>query len=108
MGKEKKQAKEKPLEKMTVLELREIAKQIEGVMGVHGMNKPELVAIVKESRGIKDAPKEKSGATTKQIKAKIKQLKAQRGKALTESDKVMAARRRRQISRLKKKTRRAA
>jgi hypothetical protein len=108
MAKDKKQAKEKPLEKMTVIELREIAKQIEGVVGVHGMNKPELIAIVKESRGIKEAPKDKETATTKQIKSKIKQLKAKRQKALEEKDAVVAQRSRRQISRLKKRTRRAA
>jgi hypothetical protein len=104
----KKEVKEKPIEKMTVLELREIAKQIDGVIGVHGMNKPELIAVIKESRGIKDAPKEKAGDTTKEIKAKIKQLKGQRKQALEEKNDAIATRKRRQISRLKKKTRRAA
>lgn len=104
----KKEAKEKPLDKMTVKDLREIAKQIEGVAGVHGMNKMELLAVIKESRGIKDSPKAKQGASTKQIKAKIKQLKIHRRQALEQENRPLATRYRRQISRLKKKTRRAA
>jgi hypothetical protein len=108
MAKDKKEAKEKPLDKMTVKDLREIAKQIEGIVGVHGMNKTELLAEIKESRGIKDTPKAKPGATTKQLKAKIKSLKGQRSQALESKDSVLATRYRRQISRIKKKTRRAA
>lgn len=108
MAAKKKGEKEKPLEKMTVTELRAIAKQIEGVVGVHGMNKSELLAIIKEARGIKEDPKAKTGASTKEIKAKLKVLKAHRAEALAAKDKIMATRIRRQISRLKKKTRRAA
>ncbi len=103
MAAKKKVEKEKPLEKMTAPELREIAKQIEGVVGVHGMNKTELVSIIKEARGIKETPK--SGATTKQIKAKLKVVKLKRIEALEAKDKQAATRYRRQVSRLKKKTR---
>jgi hypothetical protein len=102
----KKEAKEKPLDKMTVKDLREIAKQIEGVVGVHGMNKMELLAVIKEARGIKDSSK--PGASTKQLKAQIKQLKVNRRQALEGKNSPLATRYRRQISRLKKKTRRAA
>lgn len=107
MGKEKAE-KEKPLDKMTVKELREIGKGIEGIVGVHGMNKPELLSAIKEARGIQDAPKAKVGASTKELKAKIKTLKAQRKGALEAKDSVKATRYRKQISRLKKKTRQAA
>jgi hypothetical protein len=103
MAAKKKVEKEKPLEKMTATDLREIAKQIEGVVGVHGMNKTELVSIIKEARGITEAPK--SGATTKQIKAKLKVAKVKRIEALEANDKKAATRYRRQVSRLKKKTR---
>jgi hypothetical protein len=103
-----KEAKEKPLDKLTVKDLREMAKQIEGVTGVHGMNKAELLAVIKEARGIKDTPKAKPGASTKQLKAQIKQLKVHRRQALEEKNRPLATRYRRQISRLKKKTRRAA
>lgn len=108
MAKDKKEAKEKPLDKMTVKDLREIAKETEGVVGVHGMNKPELLAVIKEARGIQDSPKAKAGASTKELKAHIKQLKGQRRQALDEKNGLLATRYRRQISRLKKKTRRAA
>lgn len=108
MAKGKKEAKEKPLDKMTVKELRDIAKEIEGVAGVHGMNKSELLAAIKESRGIKDSPKAKAGASTKEIKAKISTLKSKRQESLTAKDKILSKRYRRQISRLKKKSRSAA
>ena len=108
MGGKKKDVKEKPLDKMTVKELREIALQIEGLVGVHGMNKPELLEVIKEVRGITDSPKAKTGASTKEIKSKLKGLKTKRQEALTAKDKTLATRFRRQISKLKKKTRRAA
>lgn len=108
MAADKKAEKEKPLDKMTVKELREVAKEIEGLVGVHGMNKPELLATIKEARGIVEKPKAKTGASTKEIKAKIQTLKSKRDEALSAKDKVLSTRYRRQISRLKKKSRRAA
>lgn len=108
MGAKKKGEKEKPLEKMTVVELREIAKQIEGIVGVHGMNKAELLTTIREERGIAEPPKTNSSVDTKKVKEKIRALKAKRGEALAAKDKAIATRLRRQISRLKKQTRRAA
>ena len=53
MGKKKeKEKKEKPLAKMTAKELRELALTLEGIVGVHAMNKNELIAAVKEAKGI--------------------------------------------------------
>ena len=47
MGKKKEQAeKEKPLDKMTAKELRDMALGIEGIAGVHAMNKSELIAAI--------------------------------------------------------------
>ena len=108
MAAKKKEAKEKPLDKMTVKELREIAKQIEGITGVHGMNKGDLLAAIKEARGITEEPKKKASQSVRDIKAKIKALKVQRKEALAADDKRMATIYRRKISRLKKKTRQAA
>ena len=108
MGEKKKAEKEKPLDKMTVKELREIALKIENLVGVHGMNKTELLEVIKEVRGITESPKKKAGASTKEIKAKIQALKVKRSEALASKDKTMSARYRRQISRLKKKSRSAA
>ena len=109
MGGKKKEAKEKPLEKMTAKELREVAKEIPDITGVHGMNKLELISAVKTARGIEDeGGKQKDPAYVRGIKQQIKALKDQRQAALEAEDKKMATIYRRRISRLKKKTRRAA
>lgn len=107
MGGKKKEGKEKPLEKMTATELRELAKEIPDITGAHGMNKPELIAAVKAARGIADTAK-KRRTSMRDIKAKIKALKSERTGALEAKDTRMAAIYRRKISRLKKQTRRPA
>jgi len=104
----KKEAKEKPLEKMTAKDLREIAKEIPEISGVHGMNKAELISAIKQSRGISEEKKGKSDTSVREIKKKIRELKSQQQKAHEENDAKAAAICRRRISRLKKKTRRAA
>jgi len=101
-------AKEKPLEKMTVKELREMAKDIPGITGVHAMKKDELIVEIKKAKGIKDEPVKKADASIADLKQKIKALKAQRRGALEAKDKKKATIFKRRISRLKKKTRRAA
>lgn len=108
MAEDKKGAKEKPLDKMTVKELREVAKEIPEITGVHGMHKEELLSAVKKARGIVEAPKKKSSLSTKELKTKIKALKAQKAEARKTEDKKKMAIYRRQISRLKKKTRKVA
>ncbi len=105
--KKKKEGAEKPLDKLTVIELREIAKSIPDVVGVHGMNKGDLLAVIKEARGIKE-PEKKASASVRQIKSRIKGLKQKRQEALTGDDRQKAAIYRRQIARLKKKSRQAA
>jgi outer membrane biosynthesis protein TonB len=152
-----KETKEKALDKMTVKELREIAKEIPDITGVHGMNKAELIDVGNKVKGIaetpkekveapkekvetpkekKEAPKEKAetkkektetpkkkaetpektvetpkkikGILVKDIKSKIRSFKAERKAALEAKDKKMATIYRRRISRLKKKSRKAA
>ncbi|MEJ2221438.1 MAG: Rho termination factor N-terminal domain-containing protein [Desulfobacterales bacterium] len=100
--------KEKPLEKMTVKELREVAKDIPGIVGVHGMKKDELISEIKKAKGIAEEPVKKAAANIAELKQKIKTLKVQRREALEAKDKKKATIFKRQISRLKKKTRRAA
>ena len=108
-AKKKKETTEKPLERMTVKELREIAKQIPEITGVHGMNKTELYHAVLKARGIEEKPvKRKSDHSVREIKKKISALKATRKTALESEDKRMARIYRRRISRLKKKSRKAA
>ena len=111
---------EKPLDKMTVVELREAAKEeIPGITGVSGMKKDQLLQALKEARGIEDevqAPKKKKkkGAgpakamTVKEMKEEIVRLRAEREVLREEKDKKKLAIIRRRINRLKKKTRKAA
>jgi DNA repair exonuclease SbcCD nuclease subunit len=108
MSAEKIEITEKPLEKMTVTDLREIAKEIPEITGVHGMKKEELIVAIKKSKGIVDEPVKKKDASLGEIKQKIKAVKAQRRAAIEAKDKKMATIYKRRISRLKKKSRRAA
>ena len=105
--KERAEKKEKPLEKMTAKELRELALTMSEITGVHGMNKAELIAAIKEARGIVDE-KKKTGADIREIKKKIKELKVEKIRAQESGDKKRVEFLRRKISRMKKKTRRAA
>ena len=104
----KKDAKEKPLEKMTVKELKDIALQLPEITGVHGMNKQDLVIGIKKARGIDITSKKNKADSLKEVKKKINVLKNKRETALGADDAKMAGIYRRRISRLKKKTRRAA
>lgn len=108
MGKKTKETKEKPLEKMTATDLREIAKEIPEIIGAHGMNKPELIAAIKKARGIDEDKPRRSGGSVREIKKKIRALRSQQEEAAKQNDKKMATIYRRRISRLKKKSRRAA
>lgn len=108
MAKKKKEVKEKPLEKMTAKELRDVGKQMPEITGVYGMNKAELISAIKKAKGIvDDAPKRKD-TSVREIKKKIKAIREQREAALANNDSKMAAVYRRRINRLKKKTRKAA
>ena len=102
--KERKDKKEKPLDKWTVKELREEALKIGKFAGVHGMNKGELVEILGKEKGI-EPPKKKVG-NIRETKAKIKEVKTQ----IEEERKAGATRARlsilrKKISRMKKRTR---
>ncbi|MFC1881399.1 Rho termination factor N-terminal domain-containing protein [Thermodesulfobacteriota bacterium] len=129
MSDKKAEATDKPLEKMTVKALREMAKEIPEITGVHGMKKEELLVAINEVRGVETETVEaetskaetvkadkstkgklvkKAGSTTGEIKKQIKALKAQRQAALGAKDKKMATVYKRRISRLKKKSRKAA
>ena len=108
MSTEKVETKEKPLEKMTVTNLREMAKEIPDIVGVHGMKKEELIVAIKKSKGIVDEPVKKADVSVGEIKKKIKAVKTQRQAAIEVKDKKMATIYKRRISKLKKKSRRAA
>jgi len=98
----------RPLEKMTTTELREIAKGIEGVSGVHGMKKEELIGALRASKGIVVAVVKKADASIHSLKKQIRLMQAKRSAAIEAKDRKLATICRRKISRLRKKTRRAA
>ena len=115
---------EKPIDKMTVKELRDTALEIpheHAEVAVRDMTKEQLVAFIKQARGIKDEgpahpvhheKKKKSKAkvvlTRQDIKARIRELKVQKASAIENKDKKDAAILRRRISRLKKQSRKTA
>jgi hypothetical protein len=73
-AKKKMESKEKPLDKMTAKELREAAKEIAEITGVHGMNKAELISSIKKARGIEDTPGRKTNASVRDIKSRARSL----------------------------------
>jgi hypothetical protein len=109
---------EKPLEKMTAKELREMAIGLPGIHGVHAMKKEELITAIRAAKGIPEpelkrerrvsAKKEKVVLTAAELKQKMKALRAKREALLQQRNSRMAAILRKRISRLKKMTRRAA
>ncbi len=110
MGKKEKAAKEKPLEKITAKELRAVAMELQGITGAHGMNKAELLTAIRKAKGIEETPsqKKRSDVLIRDVKAKIKELKQKKTAFASEKNKKMTDIFRRKISRLKKKTRKAA
>ena len=75
MGKTKKEAKEKPLDKMTAKELREVAMTIPEIVGVHGMNKNELISAVKKARGIAEETAKSASSTSVRSNSRSKSSK---------------------------------
>jgi hypothetical protein len=109
MGKkEKAEKKEKPLEKMTAKELRDLALTIPEITGVHGMNKEEVLSAIKKTRGIKEDSGKKGDRSMRQLKEKIKELRGKKIESQEKNDKKAIDQLRRRIGRLKKKTRKAA
>ena len=107
MGKKEKEKKEKPLDKMTAKELRELALTTGEAVGVHAMNKTELIAAIKEARGIVEE-KSKKGSDVRALKEKAKALREKQEQAREAGKRKLADSFRRRISNLKKKSRRAA
>lgn len=106
-GSKKKAVKEKPLDKMTVKELRDLAKESTDLTGVYGMNKPELVTEIKKARGIVEEVSGKTNSTVREIKKKMRELKVVQAAAVREDNLRMAGIYKKKIIRLKKQTRKA-
>lgn len=116
MSEEIKKNHDKPIEKMTIKELREVALEIpheHTEVAVRDMNKEELIAFIKKAKGIKDEghahhhekkkkAKVKVVLTRQDIKARISELKRSKATAHENKEKTRVAILRRRISRLKK------
>ena len=107
--KERKEKKEKPLEKMTATELRKYALDLGEISGVHGMNKEELMTAIKEVKGIKDEGKAVKTVNVRDLKEKAQETRAKKLEAIAGG----ASRKqvdilRKKANRLKKKTHQAA
>ena len=96
------------MDRMTAKELREVALGLEGIVGVHAMNKSELLAAVKKAKGIVDDKKRRTSVDVRTIKGKIRELRSQKEAMKEAGDKGKMKILRRRINRLKKKTRRVA
>lgn len=108
--KEKQEKKEKPLDRLTSKELREHALTLGEIVGVHGMNKEELIAAIKEIKGISDENvKSVKAVNVRELKEKLNTLRQTKIDAVAASEsraKINILRKR--INRMKKKTRKTA
>jgi hypothetical protein len=79
----------KTLEKMTVPKLREEARKFEDISGIHGMNKAQLLAALKQKYEIAEEKTESEVLIERKhaLKKKIKQLKAEKQQALEAKEK---------------------
>lgn len=107
--KERKEKKEKPLDKMTATELRKYALDMGEISGVHGMNKEELLAAIKEVKGIKDEGKHAEKVSMRDLKEKAAEMRAKKLEAIAAGEpRAKIDILRKKANRLKKRTRRAA
>jgi len=112
--KENKKIEEKSFDKMTVKDLREIAKEIPGITGVHAMKKEQLLTLLDKgdketqetSRGKEN--KAKVNMSVKELKEKISDLRKKKEAAREAKDRKTVNILRHCISRLKRQTRKVA
>ncbi len=110
--------KEKPLERLTAKELREMAMGLPGIHGVHAMKKEELIVAIRKAKGLPEeeikkerphvAKKAKVVLTMAELKQKVRELRTKKEEALQQQNWKMAEILRKRISRYKKRTRRMA
>ena len=101
--------KERQLEKLTVKELREMALAMGGITGVTAMKKDELLAAIRQAKGlpVKEV-REKPVDTVLEVKKRIREFRQRREELREAGRRAEAVRLNRKISRLKKKNRRLA
>ncbi|MGH7774051.1 MAG: hypothetical protein ACREQA_17645 [Candidatus Binatia bacterium] len=99
----------KELRKMTIIKLRDLAKQVTDLQGVGGMEKEELIQAIAKAEGISYEAPPKDITTISSIKQEIRTLKKQKEELLASSrDDIKLGRIGRKIKRLKRLTRRLA
>ena len=105
MAQDKKESAGKPLDKMTVKELKEVALELPEITGVHGLNKADLLSAIKQAKGIPEEKTRKKSGSIRDLKKAAKVFKMKRKEALEAKDAKTATIYRRKISRLKTKMR---
>ncbi len=101
--------KDQPLEKLTVKELKEMALATGGITGATAMKKEELIAAIKEVKGIPiQKTREKPVDTIVDIKKRMRELRAKREELREAGKQKETGLLKKRISRLKKKTRKLA
>ena len=91
--------------KLTVPKLREEALKIEGLVGVHGMHKPELIKVLAGHFGLDIEDKKAHMVATGPLKKQARELRAQKAAAKASGDKRRIEALRKKIKLLKRKTR---
>ena len=98
------------IEKMNVPKLKEAALQYSGrIQGVHGMDKNQLIRVLKEINGIPlQEAKRVSKIDRAAVKGRIRTLRGGRDQAIADKDKVAIKRIRQRIKALRRKLVRSA
>jgi hypothetical protein len=100
---------EKPLEDLTVKELKEMALAMGSITGVSAMKKAELIQAIKEAKGIPvKETREKPIETVVELKHRMRELREAREALRGQNEKRKLQFLGKKISRLKKRTRRLA
>ena len=91
--------------KLTVPKLREEALKVEGIVGVHGMDKPELIRVLAGHFSLDIEDKKAKMIVTGPLKKQAKELRAKKAEVKAAGDQRAATALRKKIKRLKRKTR---
>jgi len=101
--------KEKHLEKLTTKELKEMALAMGGITGVTAMKKEELIAAIRQAKGLPvKETREKPLDTVLEVKQKIREFRLQREELREAGKRAETSRLNKKIRQLKKKTRKLA